>query len=437
MLNFIIKKLAYGLLVLFGVVTLVFLIFSIQPGDPARMMLGQRATKESVAAIKKDLGLDLPLAQQYALYMNDLLPLAVLNPTVEASHIYMDPTKYEFTELLRISENRSLVLKKPYLRRSYQTKQKVSEVIAEAMPGTIVLALTSIIMAIILGIVIGVIAAVKKDGFFDNSTFVLAVMGMSGPSFFMAIIVSWIGATLWYTTTSLPGLPILFLLIGLLLGLLSGYRNIKKTHKSAWRLGATWGIKGLFWGFGVWLVGKGINGLAGFAAIPLIETYVLLPGTGLNSSGSLYSYNDYTGEQYLDLKNLILPALTLGIRPLAIFIQLTRNSMLEVLSADYIRTARSKGLSFYAVVVGHALRNSLNPVITAISGWFAYLLAGAVFIEYVFTWKGLGYRVYDALIKEDLPVVMGAVIVIATTFVVINILVDIVYGWLDPRVRIR
>jgi peptide/nickel transport system permease protein len=108
-----------------------------------------------------------------------------------------------------------------------------------------------------------------------------------------------------------------------------------------------------------------------------------------------------------------------------------------VLSADFIRTARSKGLSNTVVVVRHALRNSLNPVITAISGWFAYLLAGAVFIEYVFTWKGLGFRVYDALIKEDLPVVMGAVIIIATTFVVINILVDILYGLLDPRVRIR
>jgi len=227
------------------------------------------------------------------------------------------------------------------------------------------------------------------------------------------------------------------MLIGLTLGVIAGYKKLNKNGDSPWRLGAVWGVKGLFWGFGAWLVGKGINGLAGSPIIPLIETYVQLPGTGLNSSGSLYSYNDYTGEEYLDLKNLILPALTLGIRPLAIFIQLTRNSMLEVLSADFIRTARSKGLSNNIVVVRHALRNSLNPVITAISGWFAYLLAGAVFIEYVFTWKGLGFRVYDALIKEDLPVVMGAVIIIATTFVVINILVDILYGLLDPRVRIR
>jgi ABC-type dipeptide/oligopeptide/nickel transport system permease component len=435
--NFIIRKMAYGLLVLYGVVTLVFLIFSIQPGDPARMMLGQRATQESIEAIKKDLGLDLPLAKQYALYMNDLMPLSLHNPTVEASHVYLSAEKYDFKELVRFSENRALVLKKPYLRRSYQTKQKVSEVIAEAMPGTIVLAITSIMLAIVLGILIGVIAAVKKDGFFDNSMFVIAVMGMSGPSFFMAIIVSWIGATLWYTTTSLPGLPILLLLIGLTLGVIAGFKKLNKKGDSPWRLGAEWGVKGLFWGFGAWLVGKGINGLAGSPVIPLIETYVQLPGTGLNSSGSLYSYNDYTGEEYLDLKNLILPALTLGIRPLAIFIQLTRNSMLEVLSADFIRTARSKGLSNTVVVVRHALRNSLNPVITAISGWFAYLLAGAVFIEYVFTWKGLGFRVYDALIKEDLPVVMGAVIIIATTFVVINILVDILYGLLDPRVRIR
>lgn len=437
MIQFVIRKLLYGLLVLFGVVSLVFVIFSFSPGDPARMMLGQRATTESVAAIKKDLGLDLPVHQQYLLYLNDLSPISLHNPKAEKSYIYLDSSKYEYTRLLPLGESRVLVVKKPYLRRSYQTKQKVSAVIAEAMPGTIVLAVTSIALAIILGIGIGVIAAVRKDGFFDQSLFVLAVIGMSGPSFFMAIIISWIGATLWYSTTSLPALPILLMLIAAIPGWVGAAKGVVKTSKPAWVIGAKWGVKGLFAGFAIWLLGKGLNGLFGSDIIPMIESYLQLPGTGLSSSGSLYSYDDYTGEEYLDLKNLILPALTLGIRPLAIFIQLTRSSMLEVLSADYVRTARSKGLSFYKVVVRHALRNALNPVITAISGWFASLLAGAVFIEFVFTWKGLGYRIYDALIKEDLPVVMGSVIVIATIFVVINILVDIIYGWLDPRVRIQ
>lgn len=437
MIPYIIRKFLYGLLVLFGVVSLVFVIFNLSPGDPARMMLGQRATAESIAAIQKDLGLDLPLHHQYLLYINDLSPLSLHNPLNVQSPVYLDEEKYDFVQLLTLGENRTLVLKWPYLRRSYQTKQKVSNVIAEAMPGTIVLAVTSIMLAIVLGIGIGIIAAVRKDGFLDQSLFVLAVIGMSGPSFFMAIIASWIGATLWYTTTSLPGLPVLFLLLGLIPGAVAGARRLIKTTKPTWIVSLKWGAQGLFLGFGIWLIGKAVNGLAGAEIIPFIESYLTLPGTGLNSSGSLYAYDDYTGEQYLELKNLILPALTLGIRPLAIFIQLTRSSMLEVLSADYVRTARSKGLSFYKVITRHVLRNALNPVVTAISGWFASLLAGAVFIEYVFTWKGLGYRIYDALIKEDLPVVMGSVIVIAATFVVINIAVDIIYGWLDPRVRIQ
>lgn len=436
MVQFIIRKLFYGLLVLFGVVSLVFLIFNISPGDPARMMLGQRADKQSIDIIKKDLGLDLPLHKQYLLYMNDLLPVSLHNPKNSGSYLFLDPMKYEYVKLASLGENRTLVLKKPYLRRSYQTKQKVSSVIAEAMPGTIVLAVTAIALAIILGVSIGVVAAVRKNGFFDRSLFVIAVMGMSGPSFFMAIIISWIGATLWYSTTSLPGLPILLMLLAAIPGWVGAAKGIIKTQKPVWLIGVKWAVKGLFIGLGIWLLGKAINGLAGAEIVPFIESYFTLPGTGLNSSGSLYSYDDYTGEEYLNLKNLILPALTLGIRPLAIFIQLTRSSMLEVLSADFVRTARSKGLSYYGVVMKHALRNALNPVITAISGWFAYLLAGAVFIEYVFTWKGLGYRIYDALVKEDLPVVMGSVIVIATVFVVINILVDIIYGWLDPRVRV-
>ena len=152
--------------------------------------------------------------------------------------------------------------------------------------------------------------------------------------------------------------------------------------------------------------------------------------------GSLYSIDDF-GDEHLDLKNLILPTITLGLRPLAIIIQLTRSSLLDVLSQDYIRTATAKGLSFYRVVFKHALKNALNPVITAISGWFAGLMAGAVFVEIIFNWKGIGYEVVDALNKNDLPVVMGATLIFAMIFVVINIGVDIVYGILDPRVRVQ
>jgi ABC-type dipeptide/oligopeptide/nickel transport system permease component len=137
------------------------------------------------------------------------------------------------------------------------------------------------------------------------------------------------------------------------------------------------------------------------------------------------------------LQNLILPAITLGIRPLAIITQLTRSAMLEVLQQDYIRTAQAKGLSQRTVLWRHALPNALNPVITAITGWFAELLAGAFFIEYIFGWQGIGKLTVDALEKLDFPVVMGSVLLSATFFILVNILADILYGVIDPRVRVR
>jgi peptide/nickel transport system permease protein len=137
------------------------------------------------------------------------------------------------------------------------------------------------------------------------------------------------------------------------------------------------------------------------------------------------------------LKNLILPAITLGIRPLAIITQLTRSAMLDVLDQDYIRTAYAKGLSKRIVVWKHALRNALNPVITAITGWFAELLAGAFFVEYIFGWRGIGKLTVDALSNLDFPVVMGSVLVSASFFILINILADILYGMVDPRVRLN
>jgi len=131
-----------------------------------------------------------------------------------------------------------------------------------------------------------------------------------------------------------------------------------------------------------------------------------------------------------------LPAITLGIRPLAIIVQLTRSAMLDVLSKDYIRTAFAKGLSQHAVVWKHALPNALNPVATAVTGWFAELLAGAFFVEYIFNWNGIGKVTTDALNNLDFPVVMGSVLITATFFVVVNILADILYGIIDPRIRI-
>ena len=172
----------------------------------------------------------------------------------------------------------------------------------------------------------------------------------------------------------------------------------------------------------------------------IIIAYVfgfLLSGyTGLHLTGSWFDI-DENGVKRLTLQNLILPAITLGIRPLAIITQLTRSAMLDVLDQDYIRTAYAKGLNKNTVIWKHALRNALNPVVTAVTGWFAELLAGAFFIEYIFGWKGIGKVTVDALEKLDFPVVMGSVLITATFFIFINILADILYGIIDPRVRIQ
>ncbi|XHR95438.1 ABC transporter permease [Mucilaginibacter sp. UC70_90] len=157
--------------------------------------------------------------------------------------------------------------------------------------------------------------------------------------------------------------------------------------------------------------------------------------THLNMSGSLYSYDPFKGE-VITLKNLILPVITLGLRPLAIIVQLTRNAMLDVLGQDYIRTAKAKGLSNRTIIYRHALKNAMNPVITAIANWFASLLAGSFFVEYIFGYNGLGKATVDALEMSDFPVVMGSILFIAFIFVVISILVDVIYVWIDPRVKL-
>lgn len=358
MFQFIIRRLIYGLLVLVGVLVVVFLLFNVLPGDPARMMLGQRADMESIKAINRDLGLDKPLTVQFVMYANDLSPLSIHNTSDENHYLFLDNEKYTYSRLFSMGD-KALVIKYPYLRRSYQSKRKVSEIISQSMPATAVLALTSMIVATFLGIFLGIISAIKKGTFFDNFNLVFSVIGMSVPSFFAALLIAWI--------------------------------------------------------FG----------------------YILSDYTGLNMFGSLYTIDDYGEGEYLDLKNLILPAATLGIRPLAVVVQLMRGSLLDVLGQDYIRTANAKGLGFYTVIVKHALRNALNPVITAISGWLAALMAGTVYIEMIFGWKGIGYETFKALEKYDFPVVMGTVLIIATIFVFINILVDILYGVLDPRARVK
>jgi len=333
MFAYIVKKTAYGLLVMLGVVSLIFVLFNILPGDPARMMLGQNADQESIDLLHKELGLDKPLGIRYLRYLNDLSPVG-------------------------IDHEGNFGFKMPELGRSYQSDRSVSSILAEAFPNTILLALVSITMAFVLGVLFGSVAAIYKDTWIEKAILLITSLGMSLPSFFAAILIAWIFA------------------------------------------------------------------------------FLLADYTGLSMFGSLYGVDDFGRGEYVDLKNIILPAVTLGIRPLSVICELTKSTMKEVLQQDYIRTAKAKGLSMFKIIKNHALRNTLNPVVSSISSWFASLLAGAVFVEYIFDWKGVGVVIVDSLEKYDFPVLMGALIVICIMLVIINILTDIVYAFLDPRIKI-
>lgn len=348
MFRYLTRKIGYGIAVLAGVVILVFFLFQ-GLGDPARLVLGQSGDSTTISNIRKELALDQPKWKQFLLYMNDVSPIAL--------HSRKEIREKQLKGFFIGGEN-TLAFKIPCLRRSYQTKKQVSEVLGEALPGTLLLALAAMLLATVLGVLLGVLAAVKKDTWMDTASVFASVLGISAPSFFMGIIIAYV--------------------------------------------------------FG----------------------FVLSNQTGLHMTGSLFTTDPFAGKQ-LSLQNLILPAITLGIRPLAIITQLTRSAMLDVLDQDYIRTAYAKGLSRKKVVFVHALRNALNPVITAITGWFAELLAGAFFVEYIFGWKGIGKVTVDALEKLDFPVVMGSVLLTAAFFILVNLLADILYGVVDPRVRIQ
>lgn len=332
MFQYVIRKIGYGLLVMLGVITLIFALFNILPGDPARMMLGQNADQESIDMIHKELGLDKPLPIQYLDYLNDLSPIGV-------------------------DEDGKFGFKAPNLRRSYQSGKTVASILGESFPNTILLALVSIAFAFVVGVTLGSLAAIYSDTWLEKAILLLTSFGMSLPSFFAAILIAWFFA------------------------------------------------------------------------------FVLADFTGLSMFGSLYSVDDFGNGEYIDLKNLILPALTLGIRPLSVICELTKSTMTEVLQQDYIRTAKAKGLSKFQIIKNHALRNTLNPVVSSISSWFASLIAGAVFVEYIFDWKGVGVVIVDSLEKYDFPVLMGTLIVICVMLIMINILTDIIHAMLDPRIK--
>jgi len=327
--RFLVKRLVQGFGVLLGTLTLVFIIFSWVP-DPARELAGQTERESVVQSFRTKHGLDLPTHIRYLNFLGDLIPLGPLS-------------------------DGSFGFRSPDLGTSYITDRPVIDTVRDAIPATLILACVAMLFATVFGISIGLALALSPSSKFGEFILSICALGMSAPSFVVAIIVAWL--------------------------------------------------------FG----------------------YVLHSYTGLSMTGGMIIVDPFEGPR-LAWSHLILPAFTLGIRPLAVIIQLSRNSALDVLAAPYIRTARSKGLSSTRILFKHVLRNSLNPVLTATSGWFASMLAGAVFVEFVFGWKGMGLLMFSALERGDLPIVMGCTLVIATIFVLVNVVVDVLYGVLDPRV---
>ena len=302
MLYPMLSKFFYALFTLFGVVSIIFFLFNVLPGDPAQMMLDQKEDSTQMELVKKKFGFDLPVTKQYFLYLNDLSIISYHSSEKE-DFSYFSDNKYTGFKILYTS-NFLIAIKLPYLRTSYQKRgKKVSSIILETLPNTFILAISSILIGVFFGIFFGIIATLNKDTWIDRWLQLISTLGMRVPSFFSAIIFSWL--------------------------------------------------------FG----------------------FVLNQYTQLNMTGSLFELDDFGEERHLMFKNLILPSFVLGIRPLAVIIQLMRGSLLEVLSQDYIITARSKGLSRFNVIFKHGIKNALNPVITAVSGWFASLLSGAVFVE--------------------------------------------------------
>ena len=323
------RRLIQGLVVLWGAWTLVFFLFAWVP-DPARQLAGQNERQEVVDAFRARHGLDQPLGVRYLRFWGGLMPVGR-----DAAGEW--------------------AWKAPDLGRSFIGDRPVLEAIGNALPATLFLACWAMGIASVLGILLGLFLSTRADTPMDRWLLALAALGMSAPSFVVAIALAWLLGSVAHAYTGLP------------------------------------------------------------------------------MTGGMWEVDPFLGPG-LAWKNAIRPTLTLAVRPLSVLTQLTRNAALEVRDQAYIRTARGKGLSERRILFRHVLRNALNPVVTAISGWFATLLAGAVFVEFVFGWQGMGMLMFRALEQGDLPMVMGCVGVVAALFVAVNFLVDTLHAWLDPRI---
>lgn len=330
--RYMLQRVLIAIPVLFGVSVVVFLMMHSAGGDPALQILGPRADPESVAELREELGLNRPLAVQYAEFARNAL--------------------------------------QGDLGRSFRSNATVTDEILARFPATIELAFAAMLIGTTIGVVAGIVAGVKRDSFFDYSSTLGALLGISIPTF-------WLGM-------------ILIIVFGVEL------RWLPISGRVSPRLGAD-----------------------------PSEPFLVI-----NSAvhGNWTVFRDA-------LEHLILPALTLTGWPAAITARMTRAAMIETMDQDYIRTARAKGLRESSVVKRHALRNAFIPVVTVVGLELGGLLGGAVVTETVFSWPGVGKLAADAILARDYQVVQGVVLLLAAVFIVLNLLVDLIYSWLDPRIR--
>lgn len=343
------QTLARSLLFVYGSATLLALLFfGLLNKDQAAVyeMAGQQTDSSTISSIRAMYRLDEPMPMQVLAYVNDLSPISVY--------------KNEVPEVPQIGirvAGMHVVLKQPWFGRSYQSNRAVHPYIWEALPQTLLLALSSLVLAAFGGIGLGLLSHRFRVPWLERVLLTLASAGMALPSFFSAVLISWLFGYVWHSYT------------------------------------------------------------------------------GLYPWGNLYEIDDWTGASRLVLSNLLLPSFTLAVRPLAVLMQMTKNSLEEAQHLPHVRTATAKGLSKQGVLIKHVLRNALGPVWTSLSGWLGNLLAGAVFVEYIFGWKGLGQLLIQSLTGMDYPILMGCIVTIAAMFSALQGITDTVHQWLDPRLR--
>ncbi len=325
MIAFVVRRVFRLFLVLVGITIASFAYMQSIPGDPAVIRLGEHASPDQVAMLRRSLGLDKPWYVQLGLY------------------------------LFNVSHGD--------LGRSIVDFQPVASKLAQYFPATLELSLAALLFAVVVGIPAGILAAVRRNGPIDLLT-------MSGVLIGVSIPVYWLGWMLVYVLAVLPGRFHLDYVPA-------------RTH--------------------------------------LIVLDALLAGNGRAALDALW--------------HLVLPAVTLGTIPLAIVAKITRSGMADVLRSDYVRTARAKGLGPRAVVLKHALRNALIPILTVIGLQTGLLLGGAVLTENVFAWPGVGRLAFDAISNRDMPLINGCILLFAGIFVVVNAAVDVLYAVANPRVR--